>query len=247
LSKIDNFKDELKLADLDLERTKILLDQKVLSLKDYEDKQKQVLQLKREFEDLNIFFDQTKITISELEKDLVLLDIKESQRLQSLKESLYEKYRTLITGILNWEQLYLIKSPIEGTISFFKYRSTNQYVKRGDEIFTIIPSMDNNKLIGRLFMPIKNSGKVQVGQEVNICLDNFPCEEFGKLRGVINKVSQIPADGLYAIEVNLDGMQTSYQKDLDFKQEMEGSAQIITKDLRLIERIFNMCRNLKDV
>nr|MDQ3395628.1 hypothetical protein [Bacteroidota bacterium] len=79
LAKIDNFKDELKLADLDLERTRILFDQKVISLKDYEDKQKQVLQLKREFEDLNIFFDQTKIAISELEKALVLLDIKESQ------------------------------------------------------------------------------------------------------------------------------------------------------------------------
>ena len=31
---------------------------------------------------------------------------------------------------------------------------------------------------------------------------------------------------------------TSYNKKIDFKQEMRGTAEIITEDLRLIERFF---------
>jgi len=31
---------------------------------------------------------------------------------------------------------------------------------------------------------------------------------------------------------------TSYNKEIEFKQEMQGVAEIITEDLRLIERVF---------
>lgn len=37
---------------------------------------------------------------------------------------------------------------------------------------------------------------------------------------------------------------TTYNKEIDFRQEMKGTANIITEDLRLIERFFY---KLKDV
>lgn len=37
---------------------------------------------------------------------------------------------------------------------------------------------------------------------------------------------------------------TSYQKQNPFQQEMRGSAEIITEDLRLIERIFYQFREI---
>jgi hypothetical protein len=37
-------------------------------------------------------------------------------------------------------------------------------------------------------------------------------------------------------------MHTSYDKTIDFKHEMLGSADIITEDLRLIERFFYQLR-----
>jgi mRNA-degrading endonuclease HigB of HigAB toxin-antitoxin module len=52
---------------------------------------------------------------------------------------------------------------------------------------------------------------------------------------------------MYTINVSLpNGLKTSYNKDLDFKAEMQGQADIITKDLRLIERIFNQFAKLFD-
>jgi len=44
----------------------------------------------------------------------------------------------------------------------------------------------------------------------------------------------------------MEGLRTTYKKDLDYRPEMSGSAQIITEDLRLIERIFNQFRALVD-
>lgn len=44
---------------------------------------------------------------------------------------------------------------------------------------------------------------------------------------------------MYLIDVELPKkLITSYNKTIDFKQEMRGAAEIITEDLRLIERFF---------
>jgi hypothetical protein len=57
----------------------------------------------------------------------------------------------------------------------------------------------------------------------------------------------VPHNDLYTIQIALpQGLVTSYRKTLPFRQEMQGTAEIITKDLRLIERIFNQFRALLD-
>ncbi len=39
-------------------------------------------------------------------------------------------------------------------------------------------------------------------------------------------------------------MRTPYNKEIEFRQEMRGSAEILTKDLRLIEHFFYQFREL---
>lgn len=47
------------------------------------------------------------------------------------------------------------------------------------------------------------------------------------------------------MEVELpNGLKTSYNKELVFDKEMRGSAEIVTEDLRLIERVFYQFREL---
>ena len=106
-------------------------------------------------------------------------------------------------------------------------------------VFTIIPSQ-NSSYIAKLKTPILNSGKLKVGQKVNISLENYPETEFGYLVGTLNKISTIPdSEGFYMLDVKLSNkLKTSYNKEIEFKQEMIGSAKIITEDLRLIERFF---------
>jgi len=41
-----------------------------------------------------------------------------------------------------------------------------------------------------------------------------------------------------------NGLKTSYNRELIFDKEMRGSAEIITEDLRLIERVFYQFREI---
>ena len=41
-----------------------------------------------------------------------------------------------------------------------------------------------------------------------------------------------------------NGLTTNYNKQIKFSQEMQGSAEIITEDIRLIERLFNPIKAL---
>lgn len=73
---------------------------------------------------------------------------------------------------------------------------------------------------------------------MNIRINNFPDQEFGYLIGEIMSISSVPtAEGFYVVEVNFpEGMKTNYGKILPLSRQLQGMADIITEDLRLIER-----------
>ena len=52
-------------------------------------------------------------------------------------------------------------------------------------------------------------------------------------------------DGNVLIDVSLpNGLTTSYNKQIVFQQEMSGTADIVTKDLRLLERLLYQFRDV---
>jgi hypothetical protein len=97
-------------------------------------------------------------------------------------------------------------------------------------------------------MPVIGSGKVEIGQTVNLKFDNYPFDEYGMVMGEVESISELPTkDNTYIIRISLpNGLHSSYNKDLEFRQQMQGSAEIITEDLRLIERLFNQLRSVFD-
>jgi hypothetical protein len=49
----------------------------------------------------------------------------------------------------------------------------------------------------------------------------------------------VPNKDTYAVDVNLkNGLTTSYNKTLPYKEEMKGKAEIITKNLSVMDRVF---------
>ena len=61
------------------------------------------------------------------------------------------------------------KSEINGRVSFLNYWSSNQTVNQRDLVFTIIPN-DNNNYVAKVKAMPQNSGKIRIGQRVNIKL-----------------------------------------------------------------------------
>jgi HlyD family secretion protein len=96
-----------------------------------------------------------------------------------------------------------------------------------------------------MLLPAIGAGKVKVGQKVNIRLDNYPYMEFGMLEGRIANISDIPDQGMYyATVVFPDGLITSYGKALVFTQRLNGTAEIITNDIRLLHRILQPLKHI---
>ena len=94
-------------------------------------------------------------------------------------------------------------------------------------------------------MPVQNSGKLKTGQTVNIKLNNYLYQEYGMLKGVVKTISLMPQNENYSVEVSLPSqLLTTYQKKLDYKEEMQGTADIITEELSVLDRVFYQFRKL---
>ena len=105
----------------------------------------------------------------------------------------------------------------------------------------------NQAYIGNVKIAPQGYGKIAVGQEVKMKLDNYPYQEYGQLTGTIVSISQISGKEGYFVQVKLsDGLTSTYNKTLSYKPDMAGTAEIITEDLRLLERIFNKFRQVLD-
>ena len=137
----------------------------------------------------------------------------------------------------------LVSRASSGSLAYIGFLENQQFIEANKHIFSIIPEQE--KLIARAELPIRGSGKVKVGQLANIRLENYPFERFGLLHGKISSISLIPGEGKYWVTIELpDQLLTNQKKSLSFKHQLTGSTEIITEDLRLLERFFYQFRKL---
>ncbi len=161
----------------------------------------------------------------------------------NLSLSIQLTYKRLESQLSEWNYKYVLTAPIKGDVSFFDFWSNNQFINAGDDVMTIVPPSHN--IIGKVYLPIAGSGKVKKGQKVYIQCDNYPCREYGFVKGEVASISLMPQNDQFLVTVDLpEGLNTTFNKNLDFKQEMDGIARIVTMDLRLIQRFFNEFRYL---
>jgi multidrug resistance efflux pump len=245
LSQKDLYQSELTFKNKDLERYKTLFDKGVISAQEYENKQQALLQVERNYKNMSLSVSQIREAISTAKKTSRGTEINRTREDIVLLKNLIQSFNQLKKSIKDWELRYVLQSKINGKVSFLNYWNKNQTVNQGDLVFTIIPT-ENLSFIAKLKAPVQNSGKIKIGQSVNIKLQNYPETEFGMFRGTILSISLVPNnDGFYLIDVSLPNkLITSYNKEIAFKQEMRGTAEIITEDLRLIERFFYQFRNI---
>jgi HlyD family secretion protein len=65
------------------------------------------------------------------------------------------------------------------------------------------------------------------------------------VRGKVKNVSLVPEDNFYMVEVEFpNGLVTNYNKNLELQNHLMGQSEIITENLKLIQRIFNPLKAL---
>jgi len=236
---------ELEYQKKDLERNKILFDKGVISRQNYEEQEIAYLRSERNYASIDASISQIKQSIGDANRTSRSTIINKTKENISLLKNVLQSYDQLKRAIRNWEMQYVLKSNVEGKVIFLNTWTENQNVVQGDLLFTIIPK-NNSAFIAKLKTPSQNSGKIKPGQIVNIRLENYPETEYGTLKGRIESISLLPnSEGFYMTQVSLpDELITSYNKNIDFKYEMKGMAEIITEDLRLAERFFYRIKDI---
>ena len=173
----------------------------------------------------------TKTNILSQEKQLTDLTIQYDNEQNEFQLQFDEQRAQLLAEIKLWKDKYILNAPIAGKITF------------------IVPE-DSTQIIGRITIPSSGLGKVEVGQQVNVKLNGFPYMEYGLLKGRLISISSVPEtidqeEIGYIGEVAFpQGMVSSYKNKFRFIQQMDGTAEIITKDTRLIERFVQPVESL---
>ncbi|WP_298903706.1 HlyD family efflux transporter periplasmic adaptor subunit [uncultured Psychroserpens sp.] len=238
-------KQELDFQKKELERHQKLFNKGVISKQEIESKELVYLQSERNYANMDASISQIREAIGNANTNTINTTINQTKEDIGLLKNVIQSFNQLKRALISWEMKYAVVSDMDGKVAFSKLWVTNQRVNQGDLLFTIIPE-ENSAYIAKLKTPAQNSGKIKTGQTVNIKLENYPDTEFGTIQGHIKSISLLPDEnGFYLITVSLpDKLITSYKKEIPFRYEMRGSAEIITEDLRLIERFFYQLKNV---
>ncbi len=235
---------EVAITQVDLARNQNLYQQGVVSKTDLEKFSLQYLQMTRQLESLKTQIINNDIQQKQLEGQI--LEISQSKRDNSNSKSLgiNADINRLLGEIKEWKRIYLFVAPISGKISMNRLWSPQQYVNTNEEVMTIVPINDNisndSKVIGKALLPIAGSGKVKTEQNVQIRLDGFPYQEYGSIEATVKSISLVPQQDNYQVELNFTHeLTTTYKKKIPFRQEMQGTARIITEDRTVASRMFD--------
>ncbi|UWY29520.1 HlyD family secretion protein [Flavobacterium sp. TR2] len=236
---------ELELQKNEVARFETLFNKGIISAQEMEAKKLSFLQAQKNYRSLLSSISQLRSSLIDNTKSSQNSQINSTREEVNLGRNVSQSFYQLKKVIRDWELAYALKSSISGKVTFLQVWNENQTINVGDNVFSIIPDAKNS-FIGKVKAPALNSGKIKVGQRVNIRLANYPDREFGVLKGEIKNISLVPdKDGNLLIDVALpNGLKTSYNKQITFQQEMKGSAEIVTEDLRLIERILYQFKSI---
>ncbi|MBN2275396.1 MAG: HlyD family efflux transporter periplasmic adaptor subunit [Bacteroidales bacterium] len=199
----------------------------------------------------NFSYGESKVTLAnnrlqeaQVRQEIITLESEVREKQFEKERFIRESLLNLSAAIATWEGHYVLKAPLSGRVSFSKVWNENQPVSEGDLVMTVIP-LEQGNVIGKMNLSMEGAGKVREGQRVVIKLDHYPYLEFGMLNGYVKSIAAAPNESAYMVQVNLkDSLLTTYGKTIDFRQEMQGDAEIITDEMTLMTRIMNPIRHI---
>jgi len=174
--------------------------------------------------------------LSMLNKKSELLEL--SKNIADLEIQFQSKILNIQNDIQKWIQQYIVTAPEDGKVFFMGELQTNQLVAVGQELFFIQPP--NSHYYGVMQVGQVGFGKIKVGQKILLNVKSYPKEEFGYLAGKVAYISNLPnQNDSFSVRIELlNGVKTSYNKDIYFRNNLSAQAEIITDNRRLFNILF---------
>ncbi|MDB5122402.1 MAG: hemolysin secretion protein [Mucilaginibacter sp.] len=224
---------DVKIAEESFKMNKKLLDEKVLTKEEYRtqtsryvNKQLAIPQINNSLLD-NQTQQRNKLKeIDQLNHDIAQQKIIFSQTLHSLKSQ-----------IDDWVKKYIIKAPIDGKVTFIIPLQENQNVQSG-RVLGFVNPIDSH-FYAEATLPQYNFGKLDTGLAVQLRFDAYPYQEMGFIEGRLNYISDVPSDSGFLATVKFNhGLMTNNHRLIPYKNGLKAQAIIITKNMRLMERLY---------
>jgi hypothetical protein len=221
----------------------LLLSQKVIASLDFNKTKGSYLVQQRSLKNTEASIISNQLQSDVLEKQLTELEIDKNTKEGQLQTNYSNNLNELAAQLKKWKENYLFTSATDGTLVYLGFIENDQFIESNKPLFAVSPN--SNQLIAKAEMPVAGAGKVKTGQKVNIRLHNYPYEQFGMLLGTVQSISDIPEKEKYIVTITLpNGMMSTYNRELNFTPQLQGETEIITEDLRVLERVFYQVRKL---
>jgi multidrug efflux pump subunit AcrA (membrane-fusion protein) len=177
----------------------------------------------------------------EKEKEMIELENTISQQKIIFQQAL----NTFHSQVEDWKKRYIMIAPLDGKIAFNSFVQENQQLQASQIICYINP--ENSQYFAELVIPQSNFGKVIVGQQVLLKFESYPFQEFGSVIGKIDFISRVPGEKGYLAKVILTkGLTTTYKKQIQYRDGLSAVAEIVTQDMRLLERFYyNLVKQIR--
>lgn len=232
---------DLALQQKTFDANQSLKEDKVISELDYRNETSKLINKKLTLPQIN-----TAIISNEAQQNEKLKEIAELENTTAQQKSIFEQtLNTLKSQIDEWKKKYLLTAPIDGKIAFATFLQENQQLQNNQTICFINP--ENTQYYAEIYIPQTNFGKVKTGQEVLLKFPSYPFQEYGSVKGFIAFISNINTDSGYLAKVTLpNGLNTSYKKQVQFRDGLQAQGEIITQNMRLIQRFYqNITKQFK--
>lgn len=239
--------DDMTLARRELDRRQRLNQGGLVALTEVETAEKAYLQQRVAAGTGEAALSRNRIEIAAYRSAALELDRQVSEMKRKRFLDLRKAIQSLRSAVTSWENLYVIKAPYAGTVSFFRELHPTQHVAAYQPVVAVLP--DSAGFVARVKLDQRNAGKVEEGQRVILRFDSYPYRQFGTVTGRVAAMSRLGMTDdkedqtIYLLDVDLPrGLTTSYKVKLDFRQELRGDADIVTAERRLLQRLFDQLR-----
>ena len=239
----------LRNAQIKYDTDKKLYDKGAISRADFINEEAKYQQAQSAVNSIHTTLVQQEISLNDLVRQITDLRFDTNEKLRLNTQQIEANLALLQNAMFNWQQNYQIIAPQSGRLTYLNNWTQNKVVQANTEMFAVIP--ENTEYYVLLRIPVNGAGKVKKDQKVFVRVANFPYQEFGQLTGFVATLPELPTlngENLeYTAKVKLPkGLLTSYKRTLTYQPEMTGTAEIVTEDLRVMERVFNQFRKIFD-
>ncbi len=224
---------DLALAQQTFDANQSLKNDKVIADIEYRNESSKLISKKLTLPQINSAIISNESQQNEKQKEIMELENTIAQQKSIFSQSL----NTFKSQVDDWKKKYLLIAPVAGKITFATFLQENQHLQANQIICFINPG--NAEYYAEVYIPQNNFGKVKTGQEVLLKFAAYPFQEYGSIKGKIDFISNITTDSGYLAKVILpDGLFTSYKKQIQFREGLNAQGEIITQDMRLLQRFY---------